>query len=244
MKKSIRLLSAFVGVIMFAVPGPAAAQAGRAGSSRLTDQDRAEIQDLVSHYASALGSCSAEAFADLFAPVTGSFASGFRGEIVGHDTLVALVQSEPHCATTTPGRPAGKGPDVVITESPDGVTGMADLGNAGHYEDVYVRTPKGWRFQSRNVITKKEADAHFTAKDFIAVRRLAGTDLGVFDDVYRDTAVGRRLRSSGVVVNVTPEGATGRAFLRGDGGHYDDVYVRTATAWRFQSRTYVSPDSK
>jgi hypothetical protein len=238
------VLSVFVGVVMFAVPRPAAAQAGRAGSARLTDKDRVEIQDLVSHYASALGSCSAEAFADLFAPVTGSFASGFRGEIVGHDTLVALVQSEPHCATTTPGRPAGNGPTVVITESAESVTGVADLGNAGHYEDVYVKTPKGWRFQSRNVITKKEGDAHFTSKDFIAVRRLAGTDLGMFDDVYRDTPVGRRLRSSGVVVTVTPEGATGRALLRGDGGHYDDVYVRTATGWRFKSRTYVAPESQ
>ena len=79
MKRTIRLLSAFVGVVIFAVPRPAAAQASRAGTARLTDHDRAEIQDLVSHYASALGSCSAEAFADLFAPVTGSFASGFRG---------------------------------------------------------------------------------------------------------------------------------------------------------------------
>jgi hypothetical protein len=243
-KKIIRLLCSFVGVIMFAVPTPVAAQAARGGTPKLTDQDRMEIQDLVSHYASALGSCSAEAFADLFAPVTGTFASGFRGQIVGHDTLVALVQSEPHCATTTPGRPAGNGPAVLITESAEGVTGVADLGNAGHYEDVYVKTPKGWRFQSRNVITKKEADAHFTSKDFIAVRRLAGTDLGVFDDVYRDTPVGRRLRSSGVVVNVTPEGATGRAVLRVDGGRYDDVYVRTATGWRFKSRTYVAPEGQ
>ena len=244
MKNPIRLLSAFVGVVMIAMPGPAAAQATHGGTATLTDRDRAEIQDLVSHYASALGSCAAEEFADLFAPVTGSFASGFRGEIVGHDKLVALVQSEPHCATTTPGRPAGKGPVVVITESAEGVIGVADLGAAGHYEDVYVKTPKGWRFQSRNVITKKEADTHFTSKDFIAVRRLAGTDLGVFDDVYRDTPVGRRLRSSGVVVNVTPEGATGRAYLRGDGGHYDDVYVRTATGWRFKSRSYSASDGQ
>ena len=243
-KNTIRVLSAFVGVVMLAVPTPAAAQSDRAGAARLTDQDRADIQDLVSHYASALGSCSAESFADLFAPVTGSFASGFRGEIVGHDTLVALVQSEPHCATTTPGRAGGKAPAVVITESAEGVTGVADLGNAGHYEDVYVKTPKGWRFQSRNVITKKEADAHFTSKDFITLRRIAGTDLGMFDDVYRDTPVGRRLRSSGVVVNVTPEGATGRALLRGDGGHYEDVYVRTTIGWRFKSRTYVGPDGQ
>jgi hypothetical protein len=208
----------------------------------LTDKDRAEIQELVSHYAKALSSCAAEDYADLFAPVTGSFASSVRGDIIGHEKLVALVQSEPHCATTTPGRPAsGNGPTVVVTASADGVTGIAELGNAGRYEDVYVKTPKGWRFQSRNVITRQEQEKNFTAKDFIALRKLAGDDQGVFDDVYRDTPVGRRLRSAGVVVTATAEGATGRAFLKNDGGHYEDVYVRSANGWRFKSRTYVAP---
>ncbi len=220
----------------------ATARAQTRPTTTLTDKDRAEIQGLVTHYAKALSSCAAQEYADLFAPVTGSFASSVRGNIVGHEKLVALVESEPHCATATPGRPtSGNGPTVVVTASAEGVTGIADLGNAGHYEDVYVKTPKGWRFQSRNVITRQEQENNFTAKDFIALRKLAGDDQGAFDDVYRDTPVGRRLRSAGVVVMATADGATGRAFLKNDGGHYDDVYVRGANGWRFKSRTYVAP---
>jgi hypothetical protein len=220
----------------------AAGQTPRAAVPSLTDRDRAEIQELVSRYARALSSCAAEEYADLFAPVTGSFASTVRGEIIGRDKLIALVQSEPHCITNPPGRPPGNAPTVVVTSSADGITGIADLGNAGHYEDVYVKTPKGWRFQSRDVITRQEQTAHFTSRDFIALCHLAGNQQGQFDDVYRDTPAGRRLRSSGVVLTVSADGiATGRAFLRGDGGHYDDVYERGAGGWRFKSRTYLAP---
>ena len=240
MKKTVSSLVALVGIAGFVQIAPAFAQSGRDGARSLTDRDRAEIQQLVTRYARALSSCAAEEYADLFAPVGGSFASSIRGEIIGRDKLIALVQSEPHCITTPAGRPAGNGPTVVVTASAEGVTGRADLGNAGHYEDVYVKTPKGWRFQSRNVITRQEDAATFTARDFIALRRLAGNDLGAFDDVYRDTPVGKRLRSSGVVIAATGEGATGRAFLH-DGGHYDDVYVRGAGGWRFKSRTYIAP---
>jgi SnoaL-like domain len=217
------------------------AQARPDGVVTLTDRDRGEIQELVTHYARALSSCAAEEYADLFAPTTGSFASGIRGDIIGREKLIALVQSEPHCITTPAGRAGGAGPTVVITSSADGVTGVADLGNAGHYEDVYVKTPKGWRFQSRNVITRQEQQvASFTAKDFIALRKLSGSDQGQFEDVYRDTPVGKRLRSSGVVITATADGAAGKAYLR-DGGHYDDVYARGANGWRFKSRTYVAP---
>src|SRR5262249_52729055 len=228
-------------ISLLAVLAATFAQARPDGVITLTDRDRADIQELVTHYARALSTCAAEEYADLFAPTTGSFASGVRGEIIGREKLIALVQSEPHCITTPPGRPPGNGPTVVVTSSAEGVTGIADLGNAGRYEDVYVKTPKGWRFQTRNVITKQEQAASFTAKDFIALRRLAGNDLGRFDDVYRDTPVGRRLRSSGAVITVAPDGtATGRAYLRDDGGHYEDAYVRSTNGWRFKSRTYVA----
>jgi hypothetical protein len=238
-KQAVLSLSALVGLVSILHLTPARAQTAQ---TALTDRDRNEIQDLVTRYARALSACAAEEYADLFAPTTGSFASSIRGEIIGRDKLIALVQSEPHCITTPPGRPAGNGPTVVVTSSAEGVTGIADLGNAGRYEDVYVKTPKGWRFQTRNVITRQEQTANFTAKDFIALRRLAGNDQGRFDDVYRDTPVGKRLRSAGTVISATGDGgATGRAYLRDDGGHYEDVYVRSANGWRFKSRTYVSP---
>jgi hypothetical protein len=46
------------------------------------------------------------------------------------------------------------------------------------------------------------------------------------------------------MITATPEGVTGRAFLRNDGGHYDDAYVKTANGWRFKSRVYVPPAAK
>ena len=60
----------------------------------LTADDRAQIQDLSARYAKALGGCDAEAYADLFVPETGYFASNIRGEVVGRERLIALVRSE------------------------------------------------------------------------------------------------------------------------------------------------------
>jgi len=232
-------LTAIVAALLMLPAAPSLAQTPRGTPITVTEKDRAEIQDLVSHYARALSACAAEEYADLFAPVSGSFASSIRGEIIGRQKLIALVQSEPHCVTTPPGRAGGNAPTVKVTATADGVTGYADLGNAGHYEDVYVKTSNGWRFQTRDVITRQEQTAGFTSRDFIALRRLAGNDQGAFEDVLRDTPAGKRLRSAGVVIAAQADGtATGRAFLK-DGGHYEDIYVRAANGWRFKSRTYL-----
>ncbi len=213
----------------------------------LTAQDRADIQELSAAYARALGACEAEAYADLFAPETGYFASNIRGEVVGRERLVALVRSERHCGTPAPaaaGAPAPSRPvpTAAIASTADGVTGAADLGNAGRYEDEYVKTPAGWRFKSRTVMTPAELKAGLTAQDVRAIRRLAGTDLGQFDDVYVAGADGvKRFRTSGVALALSADGVTGRARLKNEAGHYEDVYVRTATGgWRFKSRSYVA----
>lgn len=234
----------------------AGAQAARGNTPPLTDQDRTEIQELVSHYARALGSCAAEEYADLFAADGGYFFSSLRGEVAGRDRLIALVQSERQCnpnpaATTgnaagragTPNATAGgrpnTGPVVTVESTPQWTLGKASLGGAGSYEDVYVKTPKGWRFQARSVITPQEAAVPLTARDFVELRRLAGNDHGQFDDYYVTTPNGRRFRSSGVTFTLVPDGVKGTAYLRNDGGRYEDVYVRTANGWRFKSRTYV-----
>ena len=49
-----------------------------------------------------------------------------------------------------------------------------------------------------------------------------------------------------VVIEATSDGASGKVYLPGgepntSGGHYEDVYVRTAGGWKFKSRTYLSP---
>jgi len=217
------------------------------GSQRtLTTKDRSEIQDLTARYARALGACAAEEYADLFAPDTGYFASNIRGEVVGRDRLIALVRSERHC--TTPPTPAPGNatprpvPTVTIEMSPTGPIGRADLGSAGQYDDESVKTAKGWRFKSRTVITRQELGANLTVQDTRAIRRLAGTDLGQFEDVYVAGADGvKRFRTSGVALGLSAEGVTGRAYLKQNGGHYEDVYARTPEGgWRFKSRVHVA----
>ena len=193
-----------------------AAGAQQTRNVTLTQADRAEIQALVTRYAQALGSCDAAGFADLFVPETGAFASNIRGEVVGRERLVALVRSERHCtgpnaATTNTPRP-GNAPTAVIEASPTGATGIADLGNAGRYEDEYVKTAQGWRFKTRTVVSAQEQAAKLTARDFSAIRRLAGTELGQFDDVYVTGTDGvKQFRSSGVSLGLSAEGVTGRA---------------------------------
>ena len=224
--------------------------ASLAAQGGLTPQDRAEIQELSAKYARALGSCAAEEYADLFAPEGGYFASNIRGEVVGRQRLMALVQSERHCTPTTPPANAGAPtntsprpvPTVAIEISSTGPIGRADLGaKVGRYDDEYVKSPKGWRFKSRTVMTFQELAAGLTVQDVRALRRLAGTDLGQFDDVYVAGADGvKRFRASGVALGLSEEGVTGRAFLKNNGGHYDDVYVKTPEgSWRFKSRSHV-----
>jgi hypothetical protein len=249
-KKSTWL--SWIGIIACAAAARGGAQAGQGKGFTLTDQDRMQIQELVARYARALGSCAAEEYADLFAPAGGYFASSVRGEVAGRDKLIELVRSERQCntpRTTAPNpangpadaaRPAPTVPTPVIEVSSAGVVGKVALGNAGRYDDLYVKTPNGWRFQARDFISGQEEAAKLTGKDFIEIRRLAGNDLGDFADVYADTPQGRRFRSAGLVVTASPEGAIGKAYLRNDGGHYEDVYVRSANGWRFTSRTYVA----
>jgi hypothetical protein len=208
----------------------------------VTAQDKAEIQALVTAYARTLGSCAADEYADLFAPQSGSFDSGFRGHVVGRERLVAMVRSERQCTAppqgTTPApRPA---PTVVVDVTPAGVFGIADLGAAGHYEDEYTKTPKGWRFAARTVITPAEQAAGLNAREMMAIRRLASGP----DDAEDFWAAGqdgvKRFRSAGVVILVAAGQVTGRVYLK-DGGSYDDVYEKNARGqWRFKTRTYVA----
>jgi hypothetical protein len=100
-----------------------------------------------------------------------------------------------------------------------------------------VKTPDGWRFASRTVVTKAESDAGLTAEDLVAIQRLSGDELG--DHYVANDAGGRRLLTSGVAISVASGKITGRAYLR-DGGHYEDVYEKTPSGeWRIASRVKV-----
>jgi len=203
----------------------------------LSDQDRADIQQLSAGYARSLGTCKGEEWADLFAP-DGGFASGPRGMVRGRQRLIALVMSERQCNDGGAPRPRAV-PTAVIHPAPGGAIGTA-RSNLGHYEDVYVKTPAGWRFKSRQVVTAQETAAQLTSKDFDDIRRMAGDGLGLFGDLWLNTPNGWRFRSSGLVIDAAGPKKTGTAYLKG-GGHYEDVYVKTAAGWRFESRAYVSP---
>jgi hypothetical protein len=207
----------------------------------LTEKDKADIQALVTGYAKALGSCAADDYADLFALNTGYFASGFRGHVIGRDRLIAMVQSERQClpSANPPAARTGNGPTVLISVTPTGVTGIADLGAAGHYEDEYVKTPSGWRFAGRTVLTPAEKNAGLNAQEMQAIRRLAGGPQVI--DFWAPGQDGvKRFRSSGVVITVAGTVINGRAYLK-DGGYYDDVYEKTPEGnWRFKSRIFVA----
>lgn len=172
----------------------------------VTAADREAIQSLVARYAKALGSCDSAGFADLFEQESGVFASGFRGRIEGREQLVALVEGERHCRTANPdgsrGRAGGlNAPTVSIEAGAAGVLGVADLGAAGRYQDEYVRTPQGWKFASRTVLTPAEMAAGLDAKGLAAIQALS-EELPAVDHHEVDDAGKQRFLSSGAVIRV------------------------------------------
>jgi hypothetical protein len=208
----------------------------------ITAEDHAQIQQLVSRYAASLGGCDAAGFADLFDTTSGYFASGFRGVVVGHDRLVALVESERHCLAPNPSgapRPGGTSPTVAVETDANGAFGTVKLGDIAEYQDRYVRTADGWKFASRSVLTSAELAAGLDAREMLAVQALS-RDLQVADHYDTDKGTGvTRFLSSGVVILVKDGVVGGRVYLD-DGSHYADVYEQTAPGqWRIQSRELV-----
>jgi hypothetical protein len=136
----------------------------------LTDQDRADIQQLLVRYARALSTCASKEYADLFTP-DGVFTSddfrsakhremyGKSATLVGREKLIELVETEPYCMdaetrakrASSPPNPNAAPPTVVIEPTAEGAKGTAPIGRGGRYEDVYVKTASGWRFKSRTV---------------------------------------------------------------------------------------------
>lgn len=210
-------------------------------SATLTDADRSAIQELVNQYAQALGACHAEAFADLFAPETGAFASGFRGRMVGRDRLIKLVESERQCvspsAAKAPARQGGvAGPKVEIEATAEGVRGLVNLGTA-QYEDEYVKTPQGWRFASRTVIIAAEKAAGLDAAGMLVIQHMGGDNLGDYYEADKNGV--QRLMTSGVRITASNGKVTGRAFHK-DGSYDDQVYEKTSSGeWRILSSTHV-----
>jgi hypothetical protein len=180
----------------------------------LTPMDYIEIQQLVSRYGYALDTGAPEGtgneYAGLFTADGEFVGPGIPDNTQGHDKLAAL-------ARIPPGRPSRRGPTYVshflfnhlIEPSVDGATGTVYLlvinfgGNGrptsitmgGHYNDVYVKGPDGWRFRKREFVRgqvaleteprvslttirparesdKQKNSASLTAMDYIEIRKL------------------------------------------------------------------------
>jgi len=230
-------------VAAFVLGQPAfAAQESRrndVASRTLTSRDRDELELLSARYAWALATCDAQKWPALFTP-DGYFTSGSRGRVEGRHRLTEMSRSY-NCVYVNGVAPP-HAPGVVVPYKlelialPQGATGIAYY-NGGRYEDVYVKTPEGWRFKSRTVVTNKELEAHLTSADFDEIHRLATLSGGPYIDVYEPIPGGKRFKSTGVVISPAPDGAAGTAYLQ-DGGRYEDSYVKTSSGWRFKSRLY------
>jgi SnoaL-like domain len=156
-RTSFTLLALCAGVAMLA---PARAQQNPKART-LTAADYIEIQQLVARYAYAVDMHGGDGstYADLFA------SDGVFGQTKGRDQLAELARRT-QAERSGPAYVRHFLTNVIITPSPEGATGKQylvaiDVGedgksssvvHGGHYDDVYVKTPSGWRFKSRTYI--------------------------------------------------------------------------------------------
>ena len=223
--------------------GVALGVAGLAAQTTITQADRDEIQRLSARYATALGTCQADAYAGLFTP-DGIFYSGFRGTIQGTGALVALVKSERQCqpGAERPVRPGGgTGAPALqfsaIDSRPGGAVARVTLpNNGGAYDDTYAKTAGGWRFLNRSYYTPAEVTARasgtlsLSAEDVLDIQQLVARYPYTLDNGGEGgKALADLFTADGVFV--TPQGTfSGRdALLKMASGHrpgQGPAYVR------------------
>jgi hypothetical protein len=169
---AIAVLCGFV-VGRVADHGSAAAQSGA-----LTALDYHEITQLINRYAYGIDTCANNGYdyANLFATdgvfidrnSDAGFAAGGRELARGRDALATLVGGGSRgCATKlvwtdwshlmlnheiTPSAEGATGRIYLVQL---GMSGPGSVARHGGYEDVYVRTPEGWRIQSRTHVRNK-----------------------------------------------------------------------------------------
>jgi hypothetical protein len=162
MLRSPLLLTLLLGLSLSS--GPAAQSAAGAGEPALTTRDYLDIEQLVYKYGWALdsGENNGFAYADLYAP-DGTFTGTNQGPsgrtYQGRDNLAALARG----AKRGPLNVGHLAANVIVTPTADGAAGRVYVGifdpgalgkspGAGHggfYDDLYVKTPQGWRFKKR-----------------------------------------------------------------------------------------------
>ena len=143
----------------------------------LTPQDYIAIQQLVSKYAYAIDECTNRGYdyADLYTP-DGAFYTSRAGKILnrfeGRERLAEAARGGMpdckgvpwagivhmlvnHVIEPAPGGATGK--VYLIAVGLDGEPGKVEA--QGRYDDVYVRTPQGWRFKTRtHVLAERQQE--------------------------------------------------------------------------------------
>jgi hypothetical protein len=150
--------------LVLACSGDVSGQGKPAASfSGLSAADYIEIRQLVARYAYAVdtGAENGAVYAGLFAP-DGAFADRTGRETRGADALAGLARRD----ARSPQWAFHFIVNHVIEPSPEGAVGKEyllqlrigdgerpnDVFGGGHYDDIYVRTPDGWRFKRRQFI--------------------------------------------------------------------------------------------
>jgi hypothetical protein len=315
--------------------------AGPAGVMALTAMDYIQIRQLVNRYGFALdtGSRDGYDYADLFAP-DGVFDSRSRGRVQGRDQLAALARGDRkgplhvnhyimnHVIEPTADGAVGRQYLINISHD-DNIPQVGPNPNqwdlvgqkrgsldtvGGHYEDVYAKTPQGWRFRYRTLVpsrsgpdpaptntlktypvtphptdTTPAVPGGLSAMDYLEIERLVASYGHALDNGYGtadngdayaglytpdasfggstglaqlaalgriqpqgpryvrhyltnhviEPLAGQAIGKQYLVVVDVPEpaarakGTPGTIFL---GGHYEDVYQRTADGWRIRTR--------
>jgi SnoaL-like domain len=164
-KRTFAAFAAFAAVASLALAASRFAQE----PMQLTALDYIEIQQLVAKYARAIDTCSNNGYdyADLYTP-DGVFLPIINGKtaapIQGREKLAAISGGGSNGCKDVPWIEQGVHHiyvNHIITPTPEGATGTVDMmmiglggdpnkiENDGYYEDVYVKTAKGWRFKQR-----------------------------------------------------------------------------------------------
>lgn len=160
-------LASIVGVsvltLVWSVHAQAPAGKSATKPAALTPADYIEIRQLVARYAYAVdtGAENGNVYASLFAD-DGAFADRMGRETKGRDALAALARRN----TRGPQSAFHFIVNHVIEPTSEGAVGKEylvqlrigegerpnDIFGGGHYEDIYVKTPDGWRFKRRQFI--------------------------------------------------------------------------------------------
>ena len=147
---------------LLAIPVGWALGAQTSKPAMLTAADYLELQQLVARYSYAVDMHGGDgsAFAALFAP-DGSLGTQAKGT-----AQLAEFAAQTNKDRSGPAFARHFVTNVVIKPAPEGATGRsylvtldisedgkpATILSGGHYDDVYVKSPQGWRIKSRNYV--------------------------------------------------------------------------------------------